>query len=169
MSARYTKEQAAKLSIIEKRVRTRPTKAEIQTRLELERLQERAKIKAAGYFGKFSNIGKRESNSIRLDLKPMSVNLAWQGKRFKSKKYVAYSRSVLAMLPKLRMPERPYKISYEFGFSNPASDLDNPVKPLQDLICKKYGFDDRHIFEINIRKVIVRKGCEYVSFRIETL
>ena len=161
MGAKFTKEQSENLNIIENRVKLRPTKKEAVERAELELIQATAVRAICAHRAKESD--------FRLNIKALSVNEAWQGKRFKSKKYVAYSRSVLAMLPKLRMPERPYKISYEFGFSNKASDIDNPVKPLQDLLCQKYGFNDRDIFQVNIRKVIVRKGCEYVSFRIETL
>lgn len=43
MGARFTKEQAGKLTIIENRVKLRPTKSEIVQRLELEKLQERVK------------------------------------------------------------------------------------------------------------------------------
>lgn len=43
MGAKFTKQQAEKLNIVENRVKLRPTKAEIKTRLELEKLQERVK------------------------------------------------------------------------------------------------------------------------------
>jgi hypothetical protein len=43
MGARFTKEQAEKLTIIKNRVKLRPTKSEIVQRLELEKLQERVK------------------------------------------------------------------------------------------------------------------------------
>lgn len=104
---------------------------------------------------------------IRLDIKPLSVNRAWQGKRFKSKDYDAYERTMLLLLPKLEMPEPPYRLFYEFGFSNKQSDYDNPCKPIGDILQKKYGFNDKEIYEAHIRKRIVKKGQEYIRIRFE--
>lgn len=73
------------------------------------------------------------------------------------------------MLPAMRLPEPPYKIYYEFGFSNKLSDFDNPCKPLGDVLQKKYGFNDKEIYEAHIRKQIVKKGQEYIKIRIEHL
>jgi len=106
---------------------------------------------------------------IKVDLKPLSVNDAWRGQRFKTKEYQQYEKTLLFLLPKANLPEPPFKISFEFGFSNKASDLDNPVKPLTDILQKKYGFNDRDIYEATIKKVIVEKGKEYFAFKIETL
>ena len=104
---------------------------------------------------------------IRLDIKPLSVNRAWQGKRFKSKDYEAYEKMMLVLLPEATMPEPPYRLFYEFGFSNSQSDYDNPCKPLGDILQKKYGFNDKEIYEAYIRKRIVKKGQEYVRIRFE--
>lgn len=104
---------------------------------------------------------------IRLDIKPLSVNKAWQGKRFKSRDYEAYEKMMLVLLPKLEMPEPPYRLFYEFGFSNTQADYDNPCKPLGDILQKKYGFNDKEIYEAHIRKRIVKKGQEYVRIRFE--
>ena len=72
------------------------------------------------------------------------------------------------MLPKLAMPEPPYKLEFVFGFSNRACDLDNPVKMCQDILSKKYGFNDKHIIELHVRKEIVPKGAEFIEFNITT-
>lgn len=106
---------------------------------------------------------------IKLDIKPLSVNEAWQGKRFKSPKYKAYEKALMLMLPAVRLPDPPYKVYYEYGFSNSQSDYDNPTKEFQDILQKKYGFNDSKIYEANIRKVVVKKGQEYIKFRIEHL
>jgi len=103
---------------------------------------------------------------VRVDIKPLSVNECWQGKRFKTAKYKAYEKEMLYALPKLKLPEPPYSVYYEFGFSSASSDLDNPVKPLQDLLQKRYGFNDKHIYEMLVRRVKVRKGQEYLKFEI---
>lgn len=106
---------------------------------------------------------------IKVDIPPLSVNKAWQGKRFKTKDYQTYQKTVLILLPKIKLPEAPYKISFEFGFSNKASDLDNPAKLLIDIMQKKYNFDDKEVYELNIKKVIIKKGAEYFSFKIESV
>ena len=104
---------------------------------------------------------------IKLDIKPLSVNDAWQGRRYKTDKYEAYQRAVLYMLPRIKLPEPPYKVYYEYGLSNKAADYDNPTKQFQDCLSKKYGFDDKEIYAAEIRKVIVKRGKEYIKFRIE--
>jgi len=106
---------------------------------------------------------------IKIDIKPLSVNECWQGRRFKTPKYTKYQNDVLLMLPKLIIPSKPFKISLEYGFSNKCSDIDNGIKPILDILVKKYGFDDRDIYEIDIKKVIVKKGSEYVKFDLTSV
>jgi Holliday junction resolvase RusA-like endonuclease len=106
---------------------------------------------------------------VSLQIKPLSVNVCWQGKRFKTKAYQAYEKEVLLRLPMLRMPEPPYRFTYEFGLSNMQSDVDNPTKPLQDILSKKYGFNDNQIIEAVLRKVKVKKGEEYFTVTVETI
>lgn len=105
---------------------------------------------------------------MKLDIKPLSVNEAWQGKRFKTPAYKRYETALLFILPKIKLPEPPYKLSLVFGFSNIAADLDNPAKLFIDCMQKKYGFNDKHIFELNIKKEVVKKGSEFITFTILT-
>lgn len=105
---------------------------------------------------------------ITIELKPLSVNEAWQGKRFKTSRYDKYERDCLLLLPPLVLPEPPYKVQIEFGFSNKASDIDNPIKMTLDILQKKYKFDDKEIYELNVKKTIVRKGHEYSKILIES-
>lgn len=107
--------------------------------------------------------------TVEMKIKPLSVNNAWQGKRFKTPAYKAYEKELLFTLPKGKMPEPPFRVSYEFGFSNMQSDLDNPVKSLTDVLAKKYNFNDAHIYEAQIKKVKVSKGEEYFKVRIESI
>lgn len=104
-----------------------------------------------------------------IGIKPLSVNCAWQGVRYKTPAYKNYEGVMLAFLPKMEVPEPPFKLTLEFGFSNKASDFDNPTKPLVDILQKKYGFNDKDIYEAVIRKKIVPKGKEYVCFSLEHL
>lgn len=106
---------------------------------------------------------------VKVDIQPLSVNEAWQGKRFKTPKYKQYENDLLMLLPKIKLPEPPYKIYLNFGFSNKLSDWDNPIKPFVDVLQKRYDFNDRDIFEATIKKFKVEKGKEYVKFLIETV
>lgn len=105
---------------------------------------------------------------IRIGIKPLSVNECWQGKRFKTPKYKAYEKHILLLLPKYKLPPPPYSIHFEFGLSSPLADWDNPVKPLQDILQKKYEFNDKDIIRAVIDKVRVEKGLEYFKFKIES-
>jgi Holliday junction resolvase RusA-like endonuclease len=104
-----------------------------------------------------------------ISVAPLSVNECWQGKRFKTPKYKAYEIQVLELLPPMDIPSPPYGIYFEFGFSNSLSDIDNPVKPVQDILQKKYGFNDRDIMEMHVVKRMVKKGSEYFAFEIKRI
>jgi Holliday junction resolvase RusA-like endonuclease len=131
---------------------------------------------------------------IKVDIKPLSVNEAWQGKRFKSKKYKFYEQKLLLLLPwqGKRFKSKKYKfyeqklllllpnsrsfgenqkleISIEWGFSNKLADLDNPAKCFIDVLQKKYRFNDCHIYKLNLTKEIVKKGEEYIKFEIKAM
>lgn len=106
----------------------------------------------------------------RIELKPLSVNEAWKGRRFKTEDYKKYERNLLLMLPKkLEIPEPPFLITFKFGFSSSASDWDNCIKTTQDVLAKKYKFNDKLIRKGIVETEIVPKGKEYLEFKIETL
>lgn len=102
-----------------------------------------------------------------IDLKPLSVNEAWQGRRYKTPEYKAYERAMLLMLRPGRMPEPPFEVWYEWGVSNMQSDVGNPEKCVSDILQKRYGFNDNQIWRMHLTKKKVRKGHEYIRFRIE--
>jgi len=104
-----------------------------------------------------------------LPIKPMSVNEAWQGKRFKTKRYKEYERSVCLILPKIKVPEGELQLELVFGFSSKLADFDNPVKPFTDCLQKKYGFNDRYIKRCIIDVHNVAKGEEFIKFEIKGL
>jgi len=108
-----------------------------------------------------------EISELKIPMKPLSVNEAWQGKRFKTDKYKAYEKEMLLRLPMGKLPPPPYYVYYEFGFSNRQADYDNPCKPVGDILQKKYGFNDNQIYEAHIKKVVVKRGQEYIKIQIE--
>ena len=104
--------------------------------------------------------------TIQIHRKPLSVNACWQGKRFKTPLYKDYEKEILELLPeKYEIPEGDLQVRYEFGL-NTMADWDNPVKPLQDILQKKYDFDDRRIMKAEVIKKVVKKGDGYFNFEI---
>lgn len=104
---------------------------------------------------------------IYKQIKPLSVNECWQGRRFKTPAYKAYEKELLYTLPQKKIPPPPYRISFEFGFSSSLNDWDNPIKPLQDILQKKYNFNDKEVFSAMVSKELVKKGQEYFRVKIE--
>ena len=103
---------------------------------------------------------------IKLLIKPLSVNKAWQGKRFKTNDYKKYEEDLLLMLPKIKIINPPYRLNITVGFSNKASDLDNVLKPFLDILQKKYDINDKYIQILHVEKEVVTKNNEFISFQI---
>lgn len=103
----------------------------------------------------------------KINIKAISVNQVWQGRRFKTPAYNKYESDVGKLLPSgIEIPTGPLALFLEVGQSNMAADFDNPVKPFVDILSKKYGFNDKMIVEAIIRKRKVEKGDEYVLFNL---
>jgi len=103
-----------------------------------------------------------------LQIKPLSVNEAFKGRKFRTDKYDVFIRNCLLTLPSvINIPdENNIKLAIEFGFSSKASDIDNCCKSFIDCLVKKYKVDDRFIYEMHVFKAIVKKGEEYIKFKI---
>jgi Holliday junction resolvase RusA-like endonuclease len=104
-----------------------------------------------------------------IPIKALSTNKLWRGRRFPTKEYTKYTATLKMMLPPMRVGEAPYGLDLVFGYSTKLADLSNGIKGFEDALCKKYGFDDRDIYEMNIKKKIVKKGEEYISFSLYSL
>lgn len=106
--------------------------------------------------------------NYKIDIKPLSVNEAFQGRRFRTDKYDFFIKNMLLMLPKtIEIPdETNIKLAIEFGFSSKNSDIDNCCKAFIDCLVKKYKVDDRHIYEMHVFKTIVPKSKEYIKFKV---
>lgn len=104
----------------------------------------------------------------RVKLKPISVNDAWKGKRYRTDEYRQYQHDLGYLLPPgIKIPEGKLEVWLTFGFSNDKCDADNPVKPTVDILAAKYQFNDRRIYRYHIEKEIVPKGQEYIEFKIK--
>mgnify|MGYP003404518404 CR=1 FL=1 len=120
--------------------------------------------------GKNVWVSKKKVDGNRVYIKPLSVNDAWKGRRKRSDEYNEYEQMLMdSQLPDIELPEPPYCIHFKFGFSSSASDWDNPIKPLQDILAKRYGFNDKLIKRGIVDVEDVKKGYEFIEFKIETL
>lgn len=91
---------------------------------------------------------------IKLPIKPLSVNAAWQGRRFKTKECNQYCKSLLTLLPKNCKICGYIEMRYKFFLKNwKMTDGDNLVKVLTDVIVKAGIIeDDRKILRYVIEK-----------------
>jgi len=98
---------------------------------------------------------------IEKKIKLLSVNEAWQGRKYKTQKYKDHQKTLLYTLPNEKINLiKSYYIVFIFNFSNKLADWDNPIKPLQDILQQKYGFNDRNIYIALVYKKIVPKKDE---------
>ena len=102
-------------------------------------------------------------------IKPLSVNQAWKGRRFKTDKYKTFERECMLLLKASNLPKPPFELFMTFGMANKMSDVDNPVKTFVDVLQKKYDFNDKDIIKMTIEKVKVKKGEEFINYELKTL
>jgi Holliday junction resolvase RusA-like endonuclease len=103
----------------------------------------------------------------RINIKPLTVNRAYQGRRFRTPELLAYQQELAYRLPKIEVPKGKLDVSYVFGVSSRNSDLDNCVKAFQDALAEQYGFNDRDVYRMEVEKQIVPKGKEFVGFDLQ--
>jgi Holliday junction resolvase RusA-like endonuclease len=102
-------------------------------------------------------------------LKPVSVNRAWQGRRFKTKEYKAFEEELLWMLKNSAKVSGWYTISFKFYVKNYKSvDLSNLIKTTEDIIVKS-GIvdDDRFCKRMEVEKF--KSETDWFKFIIKTL
>ena len=104
----------------------------------------------------------------KISIKPLSVNAAWQGRRFKTEEYKNYEVFLFYLLPEtIKLPKtKKVKLILKFGVSSKLADIDNPVKPFIDILQKRYGFNDKQIYRLEVEKKIVEKEQEYIEFEL---
>ena len=102
---------------------------------------------------------------INLKIKPLSVNKAFQGRKFKTPEYKKYEIQMLRMLPDMEIKEfKQLKITY--GFSNMMADIDNPTKLVLDILQKRYNVNDRDLIYLVLHKVKTKKGEEFIEIEL---
>ena len=103
--------------------------------------------------------------NIKLHIKPLSVNQAWKGRRYKTDAYNRYESELMAMLPDYEITSF-RGLVLTFGFSNMQSDVDNPTKLVIDILQKRYGVNDRDLMELHLYKQKVAKGNEFIKIEL---
>ncbi len=98
---------------------------------------------------------------VEIPLKPISVNKAFQGRRFKTKDYKVFEKQAYYFLPTVDKVKGWVDVWYEFGLiptSFGISDTGNMEKCLTDVLVKKgYIDDDRKIINLHLKKVRAKK------------
>lgn len=105
----------------------------------------------------------------RLDIKPLSINKAYRGRRFATQDLKDFKKDLSWMLPKISVPKGKLAVEYIFGLSSKGSDGDNLIKAFQDCIAEAYGFNDNQIYKWTVEKVDTKKKQEYIEFNIKPL
>jgi hypothetical protein len=105
---------------------------------------------------------------IKIHIKPISQNEAYKGRKFKTSTYHAYEKLLTMLLPaRLEVPEGgKLEFRIKVGLSSKNADGDNPIKSTQDIIAKKYKFNDKRIYRWIIEKIDTAKGAEFIEFEI---
>lgn len=102
----------------------------------------------------------------RVNVKPMSANRMWKGRRSKTPEYLAYEKELFYELPRAdkSLHGKRLTLKIEIGVSNYAFDLDNMAKPFIDILQNKYNFNDKMIYKLEMEKKKVPAGKEYIEF-----
>lgn len=91
---------------------------------------------------------------------------------FKTKEYLDYQNEIRDELMG-DFTEWPFgdglvQFTIEAGLSNRGADIDNVLKPLLDTYQGIYeDFNDNKVYHLDVTKVIVSKGDEYLTVTIE--
>ena len=91
---------------------------------------------------------------VVVNLKPLSINIAFKGRRFKTQECKQYEKDLWVLLPKKERVEGKYSLVLDFFLKRPGNtDVSNLIKILEDILVKKeYIKDDRYCWDLHVRK-----------------
>ena len=107
------------------------------------------------------------------EVKPVSANAMFAGAQYyKRKPYVQYQKLIWDHLDKCKayweFGVDPVSVLVNVGLSSKAADLDNVIKPLLDTLQSYFEeFDDKAVYEIYLKKSIVKRGKEFLDVTIK--
>ena len=105
----------------------------------------------------------------KIKLKPLSVNNAWQWRRFSTPEKKIYEAKLLKALEGTYLEGWPPYCIYFWLYISKMQDYDNSLKVSQDILCKFYGINDRDIYRAVIEKIPTKRGEEYFAFEIDSI
>ena len=105
-----------------------------------------------------------------IEIRPLSNNAMWQGRRFKTPNYKAYENEVLWALKSVkRRVSGNYRMWVDFHLTHASTtDISNLIKPLEDIFVKA-GLvdDDRFCTEMFISKT--KSDVNKIMWKIENV
>lgn len=110
---------------------------------------------------KNENIPKEREEQIvfgKVDIKPISINACWQGRRFKTKSYAAWREESLWLVKEKKIKKVKGRCEVQLTFhcskNFKRADIDNMIKPaLDSLVDSGVIEDDRFIERLVVDKV----------------
>ena len=108
-----------------------------------------------------------------LKYKPLSVNKAFTGQRYKTPLYKVFVKAITDLLAYVAKPPKPPDTRlfahYVWGFSNNQSDVDNPTKTFQDVLFDYWGLKNK---DHRVRFMILEarkceKNEEFIGFHVD--
>lgn len=109
---------------------------------------------------------------ISLNIEPLSVNTAWQGRKYKSLKYNNWLQEGLWTLKTMEIQKVSGNVAIYIDFyTNKSRDIDNNIKTFLDLLCKADIIDDdRFVYELHIKKIdTVKRAKHRIEFSISKI
>lgn len=104
----------------------------------------------------------------RIKIKPLSANLMYKGKKYRTQACKNFYQILPKKLDKnFELPALPLKLKMRVGCGL-KFDVDNVLKPFIDILQVFYGFNDRNIFKIEIEKKVVKPGEEFIEWQLES-
>lgn len=99
-----------------------------------------------------------------INIKPLSINETYKVIKVRGKyligtspTYKSFKNEIQFLLPNdIVVDYNNIKIDVIVYFKNSRSDIDNPLKSFIDSLQEKYAFNDKDIYEINIKKEVVK-------------
>lgn len=90
-----------------------------------------------------------------IPLKALSVNAAWQGRRFKTKNYQQFERDMFMLMPKRKQTKGFVELHFKFYLTNYGmTDVSNLIKCTEDIIVKAGWIeDDRKVVKLTAEKI----------------
>lgn len=109
---------------------------------------------------------------MKVEIKPISINSCWQGRRFKTKEYAEWRKESMYLIKKLK-PETvdavcTVQLTFHCSKNFKRVDIDNMIKPALDSIVDSGAIkDDRFIEKLVVDKVKDKK--DFWEFSVEEL